>query len=155
MISEAVDETDSKIIGELRRNGRATYSELGRKVGLSPHAVADRVRRLTDRGHIAGFEALIDFAALGRALDALVDVRLLPATSPDEFEQRVAKLPTVRELLFVTGRFDYLLRLACRDADDLDKTVRVLRQEAGAAVTETRVVLRSSRHEPEIHDLAR
>ena len=43
---------------------------------------------------------------------------------------------------FVTGRFDYQLRAACADADDLDHTVRALRK-AGAAVTETRIVLRT------------
>ena len=50
----------------------------------------------------------------------------------------------VQEVAFVTGRFDYHVRVACRDADDLDATVRAIRGEAGAAQTETRIVLRVS-----------
>ena len=143
MKTAEIDATDSKILRELQRNGRATFSYLGLRVGLSPGATAERVRRLVQLGVIDGFHARINLGAVGRAIDAMVDVRLNATADPDEFERRVAELPSVCEIIFVTGRFDYLLRLACRDAVDLDSTVRVLRQEAWAAVTETRVVLRS------------
>jgi Lrp/AsnC family leucine-responsive transcriptional regulator len=145
-----LDAVDRRILSELARNGRATYADLGRAVSLSPHAVADRVRRLIEARIITGFGASVDFGAIGRGLDALVDVRLLPATSPDHFEGYAAALPAVREVSFVTGRFDYQLRLACEDADDLDRTVRALRQGAGAAVTETRIVLRTQACLPEL-----
>jgi Lrp/AsnC family leucine-responsive transcriptional regulator len=46
--------------------------------------------------------------------------------------------------VFVTGRFDYQVRVACKDTDDLDQTVRALRR-SGAAQTETRIAMRSSR----------
>ena len=52
----------------------------------------------------------------------------------------------MREVVFLTGRFDYQLRVACRDADDLNSTVRAIRQ-GGAAGTETRIVLRSASFE--------
>jgi Lrp/AsnC family leucine-responsive transcriptional regulator len=131
----------------LSRNGRASFASIGEEVGLSPHGAADRVRRLERDGVITGYAARIDPAGLGRALDAIVDVRLLPATDPEEFERRVASLDSVRELTFLTGRFDFQLRVACRDADDLNQTVRTIRREAGAAGTETRIVLRTSRYE--------
>jgi Lrp/AsnC family leucine-responsive transcriptional regulator len=139
-----MDDIDNQIIDALVSNGRASFRELGEAVSLSAHAVAQRVRRLCASGVITGFTALVDEARLGRSFEALVDVRLAPTTSPDRFESEVRSLVPVRELTFLTGRFDYQVRLACRDADELDKTVRHLRQEAGAAVTETRVVLRST-----------
>lgn len=143
METVVIDTIDRMIIGELVRNGRATYAELGRTVKLSPHATADRIRRLTEAGIITGFGASVDFGAIGRGLDALIDVRLLPTASPEHFEACVAELASVREIAFLTGRFDYQLRVACMDADDLDLTVRALRQKAGAAATETRIVLRA------------
>jgi len=146
--SVVIDETDRRILNALVRNGRATFASLGEEVGLSPHGVADRVRRLQHAGVIAGFTALVDRGTLGRGLDAIIDVRLGLATTPEEFEQQVAALPAVREVAFVTGRFDYQVRVACTDADDLDRTVRILRREAGAAQTETRIVLRSTAPEP-------
>ncbi len=138
-----MDEIDDKILSILATNGRASFAAIGESVGLSPHGAADRIRRLERDGVITGYAARIDPAGVGRGLDAFVDVRLLPSTDPDAFERRVAALTSVREMVFLTGRFDYQLRVACRDADDLDRTVRTIRREAGAATTETRIVLRA------------
>lgn len=140
--STVIDDVDRVILSELIRNGRATFKELGALAGLSPHAVAPRVRRLVEAGIVTGFTALVDYGHLGRGLDALIDARLLATAKPEAFEAAAGELPSIREVSFVTGRFDYQLRAACRDADDLDHTVRALRQ-AGAAVTETRIVLRT------------
>ncbi|HKG39748.1 MAG TPA: Lrp/AsnC family transcriptional regulator [Conexibacter sp.] len=142
VISTALDDVDRVILSELIRNGRASFKELGELAGLSPHAVAPRVRRLVDAGIVTGFTALVDYGHVGRSLDALIDLRLLSNAKPEAFEQAAGELPSIREVSFVTGRFDYQLRAACVDADDLDHTVRALRQ-AGAAVTETRIVLRT------------
>jgi Lrp/AsnC family transcriptional regulator, leucine-responsive regulatory protein len=142
-----MDEIDDRILGILATNGRASFAAIGEEVGLSPHGAADRVRRLERDGVITGYAARIDPAGVGRSLDAFIDVRLLPTTDSEEFERRVARLDSVREMVFLTGRFDFQLRVACRDADDLNATVRAVRREAGAAGTETRIVLRSSRFE--------
>ena len=142
--STALDAIDFRIINALVRNGRTPFASLGAEVGLSPHGAADRVRRLERAGIITGFTATVDMGRVGRGLDAFIDVRLLAGTQPDAFEEYVRGLPAVREVAFVTGRFDYHVRVACRDADDLDATVRAIRGEAGAAQTETRIVLRAS-----------
>jgi Lrp/AsnC family transcriptional regulator, leucine-responsive regulatory protein len=140
--SIALDDIDRVILSELVRNGRATYTQLGELTGLSPHAVGPRVRRMVDAGVITSFVANVDFGAIGRGLEALVDLRLGSNVDPDAFEERCSELPSVRELTFLTGRFDYQLRASCLDADDLDHTVRALRR-AGATVTETRMVMRT------------
>lgn len=145
-----MDEIDHRILNVLRGNGRESYAAIGAEVGLSPHGAADRVRRLERAGVITGYTATIDLGRVGRSLDAFVDVRLMPTTDPDDFERRVADLPAVRELDFLTGRFDYQLRLACEDADDLDRTVRAIRRDAGAAQTETRIVMRSRTYERDV-----
>jgi Lrp/AsnC family transcriptional regulator, leucine-responsive regulatory protein len=133
--STALDDIDFRIINALVRNGRTPFASLGAE---------DRVRRLQRAGIITGFTATVDLGTVGRGLDAFIDVRLLAGTQPDAFEAFVKDLPAVREVAFVTGRFDYHVRVACRDADDLDATVRAIRGEAGAAQTETRIVLRAS-----------
>lgn len=140
----AADATDVRIINALIRNGRASFASLGAEVGLSPHGAADRVRRLQRAGIITGFTASVALESVGRGLDAFIDVRLLPKTTPEAFERFVGALPAVQELAFVTGRFDYHVRVACRNADDLDETVRAIRREGGAAQTETRIVLRAT-----------
>lgn len=142
-----LDETDHRILSLLATNGRASFASIGEEIGLSPHGAADRVRRLEREGAITGYSASIDLGVVGRSLDAFIDVRLLPSTDPEGFERFVSSLPAVREMAFLTGRFDYQLRVACRDADDLDRTVRAVRRDAGAASTETRIVMRSASFE--------
>ncbi len=144
MQTTVLDDTDFQIINVLVRNGRASFSSIGDAVGLSPHGAADRVRRLQRAGIITGFTATVDLEAVGRALDAFIDVRLLPATLPEVFERYVRDLPAVREVAFVTGRFDYHVRVACQNPEDLDETVRAIRGDGGAAQTETRIVLRAT-----------
>jgi Lrp/AsnC family leucine-responsive transcriptional regulator len=142
--SVALDDTDHRIIKILLRNGRAAFASIGAEVGLSPHGAADRVRRLQRAGVITGFSANVDAQTLGRSLDALIDVRLMPTTDSSHFERLASEVDAVREVLFTTGRWDYQVRVACTDADDLDRTVRALRQQGGAAQTETRIVMRRS-----------
>ena len=152
MKSTALDSVDFQIINALIRNGRASFASLGDEVGLSPHGAADRVRRLVKAGVIAGFTVRLSLADVGRALDASIDVRLLPTTAPDEFEAFAGSLEAVQEISFVTGRFDYQVRVACRDRDDLDRTVRALRRDGGAMQTETRIVLRTTRVPQAVRD---
>lgn len=149
-----MDQIDHRIINLLRENGRASFASIGAEVGLSPHGTADRVRRLQRDGVITGFTATVDPGSVGRSLDAFIDIRLLPSTDHEGFERHVAGLPAVRELAFLTGRFDYQLRVACRDADDLDRTVRSIRRDGGAAQTETRIVMRAAAFEREVDDLS-
>jgi Lrp/AsnC family transcriptional regulator, leucine-responsive regulatory protein len=141
----SLDDTDARILSLLVQNGRASFASLGEAVGLSPHGAADRVRRLERAGVITGYAATVDMKRVGRTLDAFIDVRLMPQTRPEDFERIVCELPAVREIAFMTGRFDYLVRVACQDADDLDATVRAIRNSrAGPTQTETRMVMRAT-----------
>lgn len=134
---------DDRIVSILVANGRASYAQIAADIALSAHAVAERVRRLEARGVIKGYTALVDHHQLGRTVTAYIDVRLLPTTDPAKFERLAAGLPATQKLVFVTGRFDYIVELACRDTDDLDATVRELRTQGGVASTETRIVMRT------------
>ena len=145
MLPVVSTEIDDRIIDLLVRNGRAPFAQIAAEVGLGAHAVAERVRRLETRGAIQGYTARIDRSALGRGLSAFIDVRLAPTTDPDQFERVVLGLPATESVTFVTGRFDYIVRLACKDAADLDQTVRQLRSRGGVAATETRIVMRATR----------
>jgi Lrp/AsnC family transcriptional regulator, leucine-responsive regulatory protein len=137
-----VDPVDSEIVKLLRKDGRLSWRDLGAAVGLSPNAAADRVR-LRQAGVITGFTALVDPAAGGRKLEALVGVTLAPTTDSDTFAVVVSRLEPVIEVLHLSGAPDYQLRVACRDTAELDVLLRTLRLRAGAADTETTIILRS------------
>jgi Lrp/AsnC family transcriptional regulator, leucine-responsive regulatory protein len=140
----AMDTIDSAILKELVRNGRASYRELGAIAGLSANAAADRVRRLVRSGAITGFTAVVDQAAAGRGLAALIDVRLAREQTNDGFERALTQVDGVVYAAHVTGAFDYHLQVACRDTTELDTMLRTLKRELGVEHTETRVVLRTA-----------
>ena len=138
-----MDAVDSEILKLLRGDGRMSWQDLGAAVGLSANAAADRVRRLRRAGVITGFVALVDPAAGGRVLEALVGVTLKRGVDSDDFATAAAKLQPVTEVLHLSGAPDYQLRVACRDTAELDALLRTLRNRLGAADTETTIVLRS------------
>ena len=142
-ILAAMDATDSEILRLLREDGRLSWSDLGAAVGLSANAAAERVRRMRRDGVIIGFTAMVDPAAGGRTVEALVGVTLARGTDSDAFSTTVARLEPVTEVLHLTGAPDYQLRVACRDTAELDALLRTLRLRLGAADTETTIVLRA------------
>jgi Lrp/AsnC family leucine-responsive transcriptional regulator len=139
-----LDELDREILSALADDARLSYRDLGARVGLSPNAAADRVRRLRRTGAIRRFTAVLDPAAAGRPVEALVDVRLDRGVDSDGFGLAASKLDAVLVAQHVTGRFDWHLRLACRDTAELDRVLRTLKRELGALDTETRIVLRTA-----------
>jgi Lrp/AsnC family leucine-responsive transcriptional regulator len=134
---------DSEILRIVRADGRITWRELGAKVGLTANAAADRVRRLTRDGVITGFAAMVDPAAGGQRLQALIGVTLALGTDSDDFAIAAPKLGPVIETLHLTGAPHYQLRVACRDTAELDALLRTLRMRLGAAETDTKIILRS------------
>ena len=101
------------------------------------------MRRLRRAGVITGFTAVVDPAAGGRRLEALVGVTLAHGTDSDEFATAAAQLEPVTEVLHLAGAPDYQLRVACRDTAELDLLLRALRLRLGASDTETKIVLRA------------
>lgn len=112
-----LDRTDRKILATLQVDGRITTTELAERVGLSPTAVSERLKRLTRDGFIVGYGARLDPQKLGRGLLVFVEV-LLDRTSPDVFDAfaaAVARAPEVMECHMVAGGFDYLVKSRVRD----------------------------------------
>ena len=120
-------------------------STLPKAVSLSQNATADRIRRLVNEGAIAGFAAEISPEALGLRLQAYIDVKLRSECAADDFERRLEGVPGVLGCVLTTGSFDYMLRVACRDQNDLVRVTEYLRKTGGAAETYSRIILRERR----------
>jgi Lrp/AsnC family leucine-responsive transcriptional regulator len=138
-----MDRIDRDIVRLLMENARMSFRELGDRVSLSANAAAERVRRLQERGVIAGFQAIVDPDAAGRGLVAILDARLGGPADAERFERLVRSQETITDAAHVTGRFDYQLRAACRDAAELDELIRTLKTKGGVAETDTRIALRT------------
>lgn len=102
------DDVDRAILAELQADGRMSFSELGRRVGLSAPAVTERVKRLEGRGVIAGYRAVVDLAAVGLPIEAIVRVR----DNSGRIETLFPEVPEVLEARHVTGEDCFVIRVA-------------------------------------------
>ncbi|MGC4936925.1 Lrp/AsnC family transcriptional regulator [Kribbella sp. DT2] len=114
-----LDATDWQILGELQADGRLSYNQLGKRVNLSPPAVADRVRRLEEAGVISGYRAEVDAARAGQPLSAFVQMRcstgrcLLKTTRSEDF-------PEVLEIHKLSGSSCTMLRVRVTSMQHLE-----------------------------------
>ena len=115
-----LDDTDRRIIGELSRDGRVSFAELGRRVNLSPPSVAERVQRLERNGVITGYRAEIDPRALGYPLTAIVRVRPAPGQIA-RIPELAAGIPQVGECHRITGEDCYFVKLHLRSIEELSE----------------------------------
>jgi Lrp/AsnC family leucine-responsive transcriptional regulator len=112
-----LDETDCRILDELQKDGRISNQDLADRVGLSPSPCLRRTRLLERAGVVRKYVALLNPAAVGRGMQAIVQVRLDHQTgaSVDRFEKDILKYPQVLECDLTAGDWDYVLRVAVRD----------------------------------------
>ena len=135
-----LDERDLEIIAALQDDGRATYADIGQRVGLAASSVHDRVRKLERLGVIRGYRAVVDPEAVGLYVTALIAVTPLDPTQPDDLPDRVRDFPEVEDCLSVAGEANYVLKVRMRTTGHLEELIRRLR-EKGEVQTRTTVVL--------------
>jgi DNA-binding Lrp family transcriptional regulator len=110
-----LDRIDIKILAALQRDGRSTIQNLAHKVGLSPRASLERVRRLESAGIIAGYQAVVDLGRLSRPVNVFAEIILEKQANSRRFEKRIAALEEAVECWEVSGTVDYVARFVCAD----------------------------------------
>jgi DNA-binding Lrp family transcriptional regulator len=116
-----LDRTDRTIVALLQENARRTNKELAAAAGIAPSTCSERLRRLEDSGVLAGYRAVVDPAALGIGLRAVIAVRLgrHAAATVDRFRHHAEQMPEVVAFSHVTGANDFLVHVVVRDAAHL------------------------------------
>lgn len=139
-----IDTLDERILSELQANGRLTMKALAERVGLSSPAMIERVRRLEERGILSGYRAIVDPAAIGRPLMALIAADVDRRQS-DAFLNRLRSEPSVAECHRTTGDRSFLIRVNISSTDELEQVVDRL-AEVGARCS-TSIVLSTPIHD--------
>ena len=140
--SAAIDDIDRDILRVLAEDGRIGWQQLGPRVGLSPNAASERVRRMERNGVITGYRARVDPVALGRNLEAMVFVKMVPNVDREPFETFVAEHEGIDDCVHLTGAHDYVMTVHCFHAGELDDILMSMKREVHVADTETRIMLR-------------
>lgn len=117
-----MDEMDWALLRELQGDARLSYSELSRRVHLSPPAVAERVRRLEESGVVTGYHAQVDLARAGRSVVALIQMSCYGARCVLR-DPEVADWPEVLEIMRITGNACSVLKVAAGSIDSFEQLI--------------------------------
>jgi Lrp/AsnC family transcriptional regulator, leucine-responsive regulatory protein len=141
-----IDQTSLVILDTLQSDARISNAELGRRVGLAPSAVLERIRKLEERGAVRGYNANIDPAAVDLGLLAFVLVRADERGGAPRTEAALVAIPEVQEVHHVAGEDCFMLKVRARDTTALN---HLLANQIGALEsvrsTKTTIVLRTAK----------
>lgn len=121
----ALDAIDRQLLEELQENARISYAELARRVHLSTPAVTERIRRMEESGVILRYRAIVDPAKLGFPVRAFVKVTVA-GDRISSFARLARKVPEILECHRVTGNESFLVHVAVRDMNHLERVLDAL-----------------------------
>ena len=136
-----IDDIDREILRLVQTDGRMTQRELGSEVGLSANAAGARLQRLVDKGVITRFVAKIDHAALGRPMEASIDVWINDDRDRTPLLELMKSDERVVECFHLTGPLDFRVRARVASAEDLNDLLTTMRIKGGVRQTDSRLVL--------------
>ncbi len=135
-----LDEVSKKIIEQLQADGRRSYADIGKAVGLSEAAVRQRVQKLTEAG-VMQIVAVTDPMQLGFTRQAMIGIRASGDTR--DLADRLAEIPEIDYVVLTAGSFDLLAEVVCEDDDELIELLNTsIRNLDGVLTTETFVYLK-------------
>ena len=146
-----IDGTSLSILESLQDDARISNAELGRRVGLAPSAVFERIRKLEERGTLRGYTATIDPAAVDLGLLAFVLVRSDEPRGAPRTEAALVAMPEVQEIHHVAGEDCFMLKVRVRDTTALnDLLAERIGGLEGVRSTKTTIVLRTAKETSKI-----
>jgi DNA-binding Lrp family transcriptional regulator len=139
-----LDDQDQRLIAELRRDGRASVTELSHRLGMARATVQARMERLKARGEIAGFTVVTrgDVTALPVRGMMMIGVE---ARGTDRVFQRLLGLPAVQAVHSTNGRWDLIAEIGVQTLEEFDGVLGAIRRFEGVTASETSLLLSTRR----------
>jgi len=117
-----IDDLNWQILGHLQRNSRESFAHIGRKVGLTPPAVAERVKKMEDLGIIEGYGTKVSYMLTGHQLNAIIMLRAFMGKLKP-FLEKVKSYPEVVNCYRITGNENIIMEVILRDQGHLEKFI--------------------------------
>jgi len=136
-----MDNIDYKILRCLKDNARLTASAISEEINLSVSAVIERIRKMESSGVIKGY------TIEGNEMVAIMEVRLKHPKYYDEFAQLIQTNDSIVACFYMTGDFDFILKIVTDSAAGLDEVYRFVKGYEGVSATETHFVLKTLKDE--------
>ena len=137
-----MDQMDCRILHILTDNGRETASDISKKVHLSVSAVLDRIKKMEESGLIKGYTVVVDSKAMGNDVTALMEISLEHPRYHDSFTEVIMEHPNILDCYYLTGDYDFVLKISCASSDELERIHRTIKSVPGVSATRTHFVLK-------------
>ena len=137
----ALDSIDVQILNILIENGRISYTDIAKEVGMKPPSVIDRIKKMESDGIIYDYTARVDYRKMGFDMVAFVGIVMDNPVYIDDFENIFKNVDEdIVECYHVTGDFTLLLKVITKNTNTLAGIIRKLRELPGVASTNTILV---------------
>lgn len=136
-----MDRIDRSILLLLQENARMTASQLGQEINMSVSAVSERIKKLENSGIIKQYTTIIDSEHTNKRLTALMEIALEAPKYLDTFRDYVMHEDEILDCHYITGDFDYMLKIVTTDTHSLEDLLNRIKAIKGIAKTKTTVAL--------------
>ena len=141
-----MDILDYKILSLLKTNAREKASAISREIHLYVYSVIERIHKLETSGIIQSYTIITYEAAIGNDLTALMEISLEHPRFTENFVQYIKSNPNIVSCYYLTGEFDYMLKICCHSSKELEEIHREIKQQEGIRMTRTHYVLRTEKN---------
>lgn len=145
-----MDDIDKKILRNLQKNARMTISDLSSEISLSMPAISERLKKLEASGVIKQYTVILDPKMLNKHLMAIMFLRFENPSHGDAFSIFVNDESEIQECFYITGDFDYSLKIITENTHTLELLLTRIKNQPGIVKTQTIIVLSAVTDNPSI-----
>ena len=140
MKTEHMNETDERILVELRKDSRKSLRKLASSVGISPSAISERIRRMEKSGVIKGYTTNLDYSKLGYEFVAIVQISISGGNLL-EVQKKISAMPGVLAVYDITGKYDSVAILMRKSRAELSALIKKILAIPRVDKTNTNIAL--------------
>jgi len=140
-----MDVIDVKILNILQENSRVSISELSKQVSLSLSAVSERLKKLEASDTISAYTVILNPKYLGKDLSVMINISLDSPTQTEAFLQLVNDEEEILECHYITGEYDYMLKVTTKNTQTLEEIMNRIKSFPGIKRTQTNVILSTTK----------
>lgn len=142
-----MDAIDYKILRCLKENARQKASAISEEVNLSVSSVIDRIHKMEKSGVLKQYTIVLNQKQIGNDLTALMEVSLEHPNYFEPFTEMIQNNHNIVSCYYLTGEFDFLLKIITDSSDSLELIHRQIKSMEGVSFTHTHFVLKNIKHE--------
>ena len=150
----ALDTIDVKILEVLQENARVSISELSKQVNLSLSAVSERLKKLENSNIIEQYTTVLNSSAMEKDLSAIMMISMEDPSDTDEFRRLVQELDEILECHYITGTYDYVLKITTKNMSTLEALMNKIKSIKSIKHTETNVIFSTIKNKHSVVPIA-